>query len=227
MMRDAASNEGGWNNNVTYANPLERPRSCPSEHPLEQPSSKSSSNPSETMDERDEKDVQGEDPLSVMMMRDAASNNRGGNSNVTYANSLERPRSNPSENLSEQPRGKSSSNSLGTMDEHDKKDVQGEDQSLVVITRDAALNNWRGENNITYANLSERPRSNPSENLLKQPSGKSSSNPSGTMDERNEKDVQGEDPSSVMMTRDATLNNGGGDNNVTYANNVTYVNPSE
>jgi hypothetical protein len=86
MMRDATSNDGGWNNNVTYANPSEQPCSCPSEHPLEQPSSKSSSNPSETMDEHNEKDVQGEDPLSVMMTRDAASNNRGGNSNVTYAN---------------------------------------------------------------------------------------------------------------------------------------------
>ncbi len=58
MTRDAASNDGGGrNNDVTYANPSERPRSCPSEHLLEQPSGKSSSNLSGTMDEHNEKDL--------------------------------------------------------------------------------------------------------------------------------------------------------------------------
>jgi hypothetical protein len=72
-----------------------------------------------------------------------------------YANLLERPHLNPSENLLEQPSGKSSSNSLGTMDERNKNDVQGEDQLSVVMTRDATLTNGRGDNDITYANLSE------------------------------------------------------------------------
>jgi hypothetical protein len=211
MTRDTASNDGGQNNDVTYANLSEQPRSCPSEHPLEQPSGKSTSNPLGTMDERNEKDMQGEDQSSVVMMRDATSNDGGGNSNVTYANLSEQPCWNPSENPSEQPSSKSSLNSLGTMDERNKKDMQGEDQLSIVMMRDAALNDGRGDNDITHANPLERPRLNPSENLVEQPSGKSSSNPSRTMDERDEKDVQGEDPSSVVMTRDAASNDGGGE----------------
>jgi hypothetical protein len=107
------------------------------------------------------------------------------------------------------------------MDEHNKKEVRGDDQSYVVMMRDAASNNRRGDNDVTYANPLEQPCLNPSENSSEQPSSKSSSNPSGTMDERDEKDVRGEDPSSVVMMRDAASNNGGGDND------VTYDNPSE
>jgi hypothetical protein len=89
-------------------------------------------------------DVQGEDPPSTMMMRYAASNKGGQNNNVTYANLLEQPCSCPSEHALEQPSGKSSSNLSGTMNEHNEKDVQGEDQSSVVMTRDAASNDKGG-----------------------------------------------------------------------------------
>jgi hypothetical protein len=75
--------------------------------------------------------------------------------------------------LFEQPRSKSSSNSLGTMDEHNKNDMQGEEQLSVMMTRDAASNGGRGDSNVTYANPLEQPCSNRSENLLEQPSGKS------------------------------------------------------